>query len=178
MQKHRTRAGGLETTFTAMKGTSCDHLRQAPRRDAPRASSFLPDPAAPPFPGRSPLSPAPSLHCISRVLKLRPSQHKLSEASPSGRAGTPLFSIHAPHIPTTRLEAPHLRFFIPKTPVHSKPAPPSSLGLRLSQPSLLRVPPLKGPRLLPMKTRPFPNRPAPLPLSHAPAPPPAPLGAP
>lgn len=60
--------------------------------------------------------------------------------------------------------------------MHSKPAPPSSLGLRLSQPSLLRVPPLKGPRLLPMKTRPFPNRPAPLPLSHAPAPASRPLG--
>lgn len=64
VQMHRTRAGGLETTFTATTGTSCDHLRQAPSRHAPRASSFLPDPAAPPFPGRSPLSPAPSLYCI------------------------------------------------------------------------------------------------------------------
>lgn len=154
MQKHRTRAGGLETTFTAMKGTSCDHLRQAPRRDAPRASSFLPDPAAPPFPGRSPLSPAPSLHCISRVLKLRPSQHTLSEASPSqvpgpgvqGRRSSQLTHlISPPHVlrPRTSVSS-----FLRPPCIPSPPRPPplgsASLSLRSSGSR-----PLKGPASCP-----------------------------
>lgn len=107
-------------------------------------------------------------------MKLRPSQHKLSGASLSqvARPGVqgPRFSqfthpISPPHVlrPRTSVSS----FLRPRA--FQVSAPPSSLGLRPSQSSLHRAPPLKRPRLLAMKTRPFPNSPAPLPLSHAPA---------